>query len=91
VHWSGPTVVQDHSEHNFLVPDDEHKDDPKYKVPVFVPDYDRMAEVQLIEIWLPHDAVAEFMSLPTEPRAAPASEPKPKSKPAPTSIQEPAT
>jgi hypothetical protein len=53
VHWSGPTVVQD-SEHDVLV---------------LVPDYNRMAEYQLIEIRLRHDVVAEFMGLPAEPRA----------------------
>jgi hypothetical protein len=37
-----------------------------------VPDYNQMAEYQLIEIWLRHDVVAEFMGLPVESRAVPA-------------------
>jgi hypothetical protein len=70
VHWSGPTVVQD-----LEYQDSEHI--------ALVPDYNRMAEYQLIEIWLRHDVFAEFMGLSVESRAVPADPTVPVDPPAP--------
>jgi hypothetical protein len=52
------------------------------KCDALVPDYDRMAEYELIEIRLRHDLVVEFMDLPAEPRTVPAESAAPVDPPA---------